>query len=220
MRYAFFGFFIVFCLWACQRPEQHPAPVATPVKTVSRIDTTKDFQVALQPFGTIDTAALRIAKTALENFYRCSVTIRPAIDLPMNAWYAPRNRYKADSLIAFLAEKLPGGYDHIVGLTTKDISTRNDPYEDWGIMGLGYCPGKSCVISTFRLKRDKEPQKFSERFAKVVLHECGHTLGLQHCNSGDTTCFMEDGAGTIKTVDREQRHVCASCVKKIPGKLR
>lgn len=177
-------------------------------------------KIAIQPFGKIDSHYLRNAKTELEAYYHCSVEILSAKELPANAYYKPRNRYKADSVISWLAKTKPESFDRVVGVTEKDISTRSEPYDDWGIMGLAYCPGESCVVSTFRLKKNADQKKIDERFAKVVLHETGHTFGLPHCRSGDTTCFMEDADGTIRSVDREKKQVCKSCQNKIPQYLK
>lgn len=56
-------------------------------------------------------------------------------------------------------------------------------------MGLGYCPGKACVASSFRLS----PQKRQQQFFKVAIHELGHTQGLAHC--AIKTCLMRDAEG-------------------------
>ena len=116
-------------------------------------------RIAIQPFGKIDTHYVRNAKNELEAFYRCNIEILPVKDLPAIAFYKPRNRYKADSLIEWLAKNKPEAIDRIIGLTEKDISTRNEPYDDWGIMGLAYCPGESCIVSTFRLKKNADQKK-------------------------------------------------------------
>lgn len=39
----------------------------------------------------------------------------------------------------------------MIGITQKDISTSKGQYADWGIMGLAYRPGNSCVASYYRL---------------------------------------------------------------------
>lgn len=57
-----------------------------------------------------------------------------------------------------------------------------------------------------------------ERLTKVVLHELGHNLGLDHCNKPN--CSMEDAGGTIKTVDRENKEVCPKCSMFLSDLLR
>lgn len=102
----------------------------------------------------------------------------------------------------------------MIGITDKDISCTNESYEDWGVFGLGFMPGKSCVISTFRLKRNlKSEEQFQERVIKVVLHELGHNIGLDHCPTPN--CMMQDAKGTIRSVDEEKIEVCILCKAKI-----
>ena len=118
------------------------------------------------------------------------------------AYYPKRNRYRADSLINFLSKHTPDG--HItIGLTTKDISTTKGAIADWGVMGLGFCPGKACIVSTFRLSKD---QKLMQLF-KVAIHELGHTQGLPHCSV--KTCFMRDAEGRNPT--NEEKEFCPTC---------
>ncbi|MFB9845298.1 hypothetical protein [Mucilaginibacter ginsenosidivorans] len=98
----------------------------------------------------------------------------------------------------------PGVADTVViGLTDKDISTRKGSINDWGIMGLGFQPGNACVISTFRLSKERR----MDQFYKLALHELGHTQGLPHCNK--RTCLMRDAEGG-NHLD-EETGFCESC---------
>lgn len=169
--------------------------------------------IALQPFGTIDKALLETVQESLIAHHRVEVELLPSIPLPKSAYYAPRQRYRADSLIAFLKRQTLTEFHKTIGFTSADISTTKGAHVDWGIFGLGYCPGKSCVVSTFRLKNNG-PEKLKERLAKVSVHELGHTYGLPHCNMSPT-CVMADASGTVAQVDLEETALCFSCkIKK------
>ena len=85
-------------------------------------------------------------------------------------------------------------------------------YEDWGIFGLGYRPGPSCIVSTYRL--GKKSKKRSNRLVKITLHEIGHNMGLPHCDR-DPNCVMRDAAESIKTVDQVSKDLCEFCRKDI-----
>lgn len=111
------------------------------------------------------------------------------IPLPANAYYMPRGRYRADSLIEFLWKKSTV-QQVIIGLTEKDISTTKGREPDWGVMGLAYKPGYSCVVSTYRLSK----KNTREQLYKLSLHELAHTQGLPHCRQ-DSTCYMSDANG-------------------------
>jgi len=165
--------------------------------------------IDLQPFGEFDSCMLELEKKEIESFYSVKCRILPAIQLPGMSYYPPRNRYRADSLLDFLETYKPGNINFIVGLTAEDISCTKEPHADYGIFGLGFMPGHSCVISTYRLGKNVSHAKLKERLTKVVLHELGHNFGLDHCST--LNCLMEDAGGTIKSVDREQKAVCSKC---------
>lgn len=121
------------------------------------------LKVCLQPYQGIEAIYIQECKSALENYYKWTVDVLSTKELPKEAYYKPRNRYRADKLIRILRSEAPNGYDKIIGLTNRDISTTKGKYEDWGILGLGFKPGKSCVVSTFRLKKDVSQEKILER---------------------------------------------------------
>jgi archaemetzincin len=172
-------------------------------------------QVCLLPYQGFDTGLLPSLQQQITEFYHCPIRALPVQPLPRFAYYAPRNRYKADSLLAY--QKQMANNQIIIGLTHQDISTSNDTVADWGVFGLGYCPGQACVISTWRLKRaSNNKQQLQERLSKVVLHELGHNLGLPHCMGNQSTCLMNDAKGTMAQVDRERLWLCGPCRQQLP----
>jgi archaemetzincin len=70
-------------------------------------------------------------------------------------------------------------------------------------MGLGKCPGKACVASSYRLSNN---ERLSQLF-KVSIHELGHTQGLPHCEV--KVCFMRDAEGRNPT--NEEKGFCPRC---------
>lgn len=142
--------------------------------------------------------------------------------LPEEAFTAVRSpRYRADTLIAWLRVIKPDGVDLIVGLTAEDISITKhgadgsikDPewkYRDFGIFGLGYIGGPSCVVSTHRLG---DGGRSLDRLKKIAVHEVGHNRSLPHC--ADTTCVMRDAVERIANIDAAGSSFCARCAKRL-----
>jgi archaemetzincin len=157
--------------------------------------------IQLQPFTDLPSKYTFHVYKELKKIYP-DVIVLKAIDLPKSAYYAPRHRYRADSIINYLRKRTTGG-KVTIGLTSKDISTTKDKIKDYGIMGLGYQPGRSCVVSCFRLSKKKS----LEQFFKVSIHELGHTQGLPHCPS--PTCFMRDAKG--ENHNDEEKEFCPKC---------
>ncbi len=174
----------------------------------------KNFTINILPYKGFDTALLPMIKNEIESFYHCKCTFLTEADLPSFAFYAPRNRYKADSLLSF-ENRFADKNNIVIGLTNKDISTRNNDIPDWGILGLGVCPGSTCVVSTYRIEKSStSTTQFKERLIKIILHELGHNFGLPHCTN-NPECLMTAAEGKIAQVDREKKWLCDKCRKKL-----
>jgi archaemetzincin len=168
----------------------------------------------IQPLGNeLPYEDMALVQQALVGFYNVQIKVLPRVDLPEEAYYEPRRRYRAEKLLPFLLGKLPSDGDRILGLTEVDISTDKGSIKDWGILGLANLGGKECVISAFRCHaRAQEGAHAPILLAKVAVHEVGHTLGLDHCTTSG--CLMEDACGLARTCDREF-DICTQCRSKL-----
>ncbi|WP_223559958.1 matrixin family metalloprotease [Chryseobacterium lathyri] len=179
----------LFLAFSCSEKQQPP------------VRNNKPITILIQPFKDINSENVKKTSEGIRNVYP-NVKILEAIDLPENAYYKDRNRYRADSIIKFLSSRTKEGFVTI-GLTSKDISVTKGKIKDYGIMGLGYRPGKACVASQYRLNRNNTDQQFF----KIAIHELGHTQGLKHCP--EKTCFMRDAEGGNPT--DEETDFCNKC---------
>ena len=183
----------------------------------------KHTVVGIIPYKGISIQKVAILKIAITDYYGVTLKILPQQSLPKSAFIAVKSpRYRADSLIA-IQQRNTKDVDYVIGLTESDISVtkRNNDgavrnpkwrYNDFGVMGLAYCPGKSCVVSGFRLKTHDQSLHIA-RFKKVVIHELGHNFGLPHCP--DKKCVMTDAVESIKTIDNANPGLCAACKGKL-----
>jgi archaemetzincin len=164
--------------------------------------------VCVVPLGSYEKDLVPVITRGIEYLYQLEVKLLDARALPRAAWYPPRRRYRAEKLLHYLdAEVLPGsGCDLVMGLTGADISTTKGEHADWGILGLAWIGGPSGVVSTHRLGRRVSPRSKAQRAVKVMNHELGHALGLDHHDV--VGCLMEDAGGTVKTVDLESGLLC------------
>lgn len=157
--------------------------------------------ILVQPFKDINSGDVAEVAKQIRKLYP-KVKILEPVDLPTKSYYKPRNRYRADSIISFLSKNTRKSFVTI-GLTTKDISATKGNIKDFGIMGLGFRPGTSCVASSFRLDKKKS----NEQLFKVAIHELGHTQGLKHCP--EKKCFMRSAEG--KNPTDEETDFCKKC---------
>ncbi|MBK8490020.1 MAG: hypothetical protein IPL49_03705 [Saprospirales bacterium] len=177
--------------------------------------------ISLQPYGSFPEALLDTIQQTIGEVYSFQTEVLPNKSLPRSAFVNVKSpRYRADSLLRIIRKEMPRSADYVLGLTEKDISTtKRDAnseikkpeykYIDWGICGLGYCPGPCCVVSTFRLQTPDQ-KKFVERLKKICIHEIGHNLGLEHCTHS-AGCVMRDAAETVKTIDLVELKLCTRC---------
>lgn len=190
---------------------------------ISRIES-----IGIVPLGKVGMEDLRLVQDSLRSAYPVEVRILDPLPLPGFAFTNVRSpRYRADSILKYLANKYPG-QDKIIAITNQDISITKyrykygvkvgikEPawkYRDYGIFGLGQRPGRVCVVSVYRLRKGVNRNGFNRRLGRIAIHEIGHTLGLKHCP--DTTCIMTDAMESIRFIDSGKGELCANCTRKL-----
>ena len=116
---------------------------------LSDLKSEEEITILIQPFEDVKPKQLAEISENIRKIYP-KIKILEPIDFPKNAYYQPRNRYRADSIIKYLRTKTPNNCVTLA-LTNKDISVTKGKVADFGVMGLGYRPGNACVASSFRL---------------------------------------------------------------------
>ncbi|MBZ4418081.1 archaemetzincin [Myxococcus sp. RHSTA-1-4] len=168
--------------------------------------------VAILPFGKVSPEVLERVARELQARMRVQVRFEPQRELPKEAFHAPRRRWRAEKLLEAIDADPPKGAWKVVAVTEAEISTTKEDIPDWGIAGLGSMSGLSCVVSThIYRKHSKTREALLRRVGDLVVHEFGHTLGFDHCETEG--CVMADAKGkAIKSADRSTGHYCARCL--------
>lgn len=181
-------------------------------------------KIGLVPLGDFPLHYQEHIQSEIEEHYGSTVYLLPQAELPASAFINVKSpRYRADSLLRYLKENKPDTLDHLLGLTQVDISTTKrdqhgrvkrpeSRYRDWGVFGLGYRPGPTAIVSTFRLHRNPK-ELLEERLLKISIHEIGHNFGLAHCPNKQ--CVMTDAAERLSTIDGVAMEVCENCRREL-----
>jgi archaemetzincin len=161
--------------------------------------------VLIVPLGNPSKRTVQAVIASLRQKYKIEIVVGTRSPMPQSAYYAPRKRWRAEKLLDALVGK-PAW--RVLGVTDRDISTTAHGVKDWGIMGLAKCPGKPCVVSSFRSKKG---------VGLVAIHELGHTLGLPHCPIKG--CIMRDAEGTGR-IATSTGAFCSPCATRIQSWLK
>lgn len=174
----------------------------------------------LLPLGDPDPEVVRVVAARIEQTLRYSVVVAPKAEIPRDAWYAARRRWRADRILDALADRSTHAV-RIAAITDQPISTTKGAIRDWGIAGLGELPGRECVFSTYLYRNlaRRDRQTYLRYVGDLALHEIGHTFGLPHCP--DDGCLMADAKGNALESARQSRGTyCPRCQRRLGPRLR
>jgi len=166
--------------------------------------------IRLVPLGDVEPELLDAVSKAITARVNATIEVAGREELPAEAFYKPRKRWRAEKLLEFLDARAAGAW-RVVGVTNAEISTTKGDIVDWGIAGLGTIGGPACVVSAQLYKKhSKTKAVMLRRFSDVAVHELGHTLGMPHCESKG--CVMADAKGNaIKSADHSTGEYCGPC---------
>jgi archaemetzincin len=171
------------------------------------------MHVDVVPVGDVPASVKREASDGLRAIFECEVSMHDPEPVPAGAYDENRDQYRAEEFID-LARRVGSGEKN-VAITGSDLFYRRRNY----VFGLAYLGGSGSVISTYRLQTSSDggfsnrsaSDIFADRVRKEVVHEVGHTLGLEHCDN--KRCVM-NFSPTVREVDVKQESLCGSCQRE------
>lgn len=164
--------------------------------------------IIISPIGDLEPEIIKLISQAVLDTFGYGIEIIPLLPDVDFALDPDRNQYYSTSIL----EKLAAAAAHdkavkVLAITGVDLFIPILTH----VYGEAQIGGKTCIISTCRLKEDLGSDvlaSFNQRIVKEAIHELGHTFNLRHCP--DQTCCMHY-CRSIKDVDRKSEQFCRYC---------
>jgi archaemetzincin len=164
----------------------------------------------IQPLGAAGTryaGTIALMREYAEVFFHVPARVCDPIPLPENAHVLPRDQYNATMIIGHLQERIPGDALVYIGIAGKDLFSKGLNF----VFGEGSLRDRTGVYSLVRYETE-DAALFLRRALKLMSHEVGHILSLQHCIW--YSCVMQ-GANSLAEDDRHPMHLCPIDLRKL-----
>lgn len=171
-------------LMACQGDKGNaPSKEGEPKKTVKKKATVREISLYLYDDFPAKKAQM-LADALKETYPSVSIQKEPLV-LPKEHYNKELNRYSGTGLLKDLTKLRKGNV--VLGLTDEVIFKANELSPTYGIFGVSPVGAYVAVISS---TRPSGKQHSNDHLVKLMMHELGHSFGLNHCSNQH--CFMLD----------------------------
>jgi archaemetzincin len=142
-----------------------------------------------------------------EAFFGVPARLLPAIPMFEETWVPERAQHNSTRIIARLAQRTPPDALVYAGFTTQDLYAQGLNF----VFGEGSLANR-CGIYSLHRYGTPDPAQFLRRVLKLMSHEAGHILSIEHCVRW--RCVMQ-GANSLREDDGHPMHLCPEDLEKL-----
>ena len=171
------------------------------------------MKITLRPSNDIAEEITKEIEKQVKLVFHCPITIETGFDHLSNAYNAQRSQYLASKLLESLATDEKIHDEKIIGIVEVDLYCSHLSF----VFGEADFNAGTAIVSLFRLSQEYyglplDKDLFITRACKEIIHELGHTFGLQHCS--DLTCVMHF-SNSLADTDWKEIYFCNKCRPKL-----
>lgn len=166
-------------------------------------------KITLVTFGNFENDFLQKLVIKINAEFFINIQIKEGY-FDISDFYDPgRRQYDANKLLYYFDKKYATDDSKTICLINVDLFIPIFTY----IFGQAFLGGRSGIASIYRLSNERygieaDADILSERIAKEIIHELGHTFGLIHCHTPD--CVMRSGT-YVEDIDQKNISFCSNC---------
>jgi archaemetzincin len=168
-------------------------------------------KIAFQPLDNIAARTTEQLRDRVGSIFRCPIVISLG-DVDLAQAYQPqRDQYLSSRLLSSLSKHEAD--ERVVGLTEVDLYVPRLNY----VFGEADPLSGRAIVSFCRLRQEyyglpPDETLFLERAVKEIVHELGHTFGLEHCPNSRCVMYF---SSSLADTDLKETGFCGRCQPRI-----
>ena len=165
-------------------------------------------KILISPIGINDPYLMETVEKKAFDIFKYPVNVCCLLDDIEFAFSYERKQYNSTVILERLSDLAPDDSLKVIAVCEKDLFIPILTY----VFGEAQLRGRSCIVSTYRLKDTAaiiNPESiFTDRVIKEAVHELGHTFNIRHCP--DKACVMHY-CRSLNDVDSKDIRMCRYC---------
>lgn len=165
-------------------------------------------KILISPIGINDPDLIEAVEKKVFDIFQYPSGICSLLDDIEFAFSYDRRQYNSTVILERLSDLAPADSLKVIALCEKDLFIPILTY----VFGEAQLRGRSCIVSTYRLRDTaaiiNSENIFTDRVIKEAVHELGHTFNIRHCP--DEACVMHY-CRSLNDVDNKDIRMCRYC---------